>query len=172
MQEFVFPCPSFTVKVTVFVPKLLQVKALGETATWLTVPQLSEPLWKTSEVVMLPEPEAFRFTVLSLQLTDGAVRSETVTVAVQVAVLSWPSFAVSVTVFVPRLLHVNVLGETDSRFTVPQLSEPLWNTEAVVMLPEPEAFRVTATFLQVTDGEEMSLIKTFPVQVAVLPLLS
>lgn len=47
-------------------------------------------------------------------MTVGASLSFTVTVAVQVLVFPWPSSPVRVTVLVPKLLQVKVLGKTDT----------------------------------------------------------
>lgn len=46
----------------------------------------------------------------------------TVTVAEQVAVLLLPSLTVKTTVLSPMVLQLNEPGDTDNRFTVPQLS--------------------------------------------------
>ena len=67
--------------------------------------------------------------------------STTVTVAVQVAVFPLPSFTVRVTVFAPRLAQVNALGVTDTRFTVPQLSDPEEYTSFGVIEASPVAFK-------------------------------
>jgi hypothetical protein len=96
--------PSLTVKTTVFVPKFAQVKAFGVTDTWFTVPQLSDPLWNTLNVVILAPPAALRLAVKFLQITVGSVPSTTVTVKEQVAVLLAASVAVSVTTWLPVIV--------------------------------------------------------------------
>jgi len=77
-------------------------------------------------------------------------------VAVQVAALLLPSMAVRVTVFGPMLAQPKVLGATLNTITVPQLSEPVLNTLAVVMVALPEPSRLTVTFLQVMVGGILS----------------
>jgi hypothetical protein len=148
------------------------VKLFGVTETWFTVPQLSEPLWNTSAVVIEAAPAAFRLTEAFLHVMLGGVMSDTVTVAEQVAVLPLPSLAVKVTVFGPVFAQVKLFGVTETWFTVPQLSEPLWKTSAVVMEAAPAALRFTLAFLQVTLGGVTSDTVTVAVQVAVLPLPS
>ena len=121
---------------------------------------------------MLALPAAFKVTVAFLHTTVGAVLSTTVTVAEQVLVLPLPSLAVSVTLFVPMLLQVNVFGITDTRFTVPQLSVPLWNTAAVVTLAFPAPLMVTVAGLQIILGAVWSTTVTVKEQVPLLPAAS
>jgi hypothetical protein len=122
VQAAELPWPSLMVKVTVLAPMLLQVNELGETPSRFTVPQLSEEPLFTWAGPTLAVPALFKLTEIFWQTAVGAVASLTVTTAVQVAVLPWPSLAVSVTVFAPWLLQLNVLGDTLTAFTVPQLS--------------------------------------------------
>jgi len=142
----VLPLSSLTVSVTVFGPRWVQLKTLGRTLSWLTIPQLSEPASYTSAVMILALPELFTLTVTSLQVTVGGRLSCTVTVAVQVAVLPLPSLVVSVTVFGPRLVQVKASGETLAGLTVPQLSEPVLNTLLGVIVALPEPSRLTVMF--------------------------
>ena len=102
----------------------------------------------------------------------GAVASTTVTVAEQVAVLLPPSLTVSTTVLVPLFAQVKAFGVTDTWFTVPQLSDPLWNTFAVLILAEPAALRLVVKFLQITVGAMASTMVTVAEQEAVLLLPS
>jgi hypothetical protein len=171
-QVAVLLLPSLTVKTTVFAPKFAQVKAFGVTPTWFTVPQLSDPLWNTLPVVILAAPAALRLVVKFLQITVGATASTMVTVAEQVAVLLLPSLTVKTTVFAPKFAQVKVLGVTDTWFTVPQLSDPLWNTLPVVILAAPAALRLVEKFLQITVGAVASAMVTVAEQVAVLLLPS
>jgi hypothetical protein len=164
--------PSLTVSTTVLVPKFAQVKALGNTDTWFTVPQLSDPLWNTFAVVMLAAPAVLRLVVKFLQITVGAIASTMVTVAEQVAVLLLPSLTVKTTVFAPKFAQVKVFGVTPTWFTVPQLSDPLWNTLPVVILAAPAALRLVVKFLQITVGAVASTMVTVAEQVAVLLLPS
>ena len=100
---------------------------------------------------------------------EGTVASATVTVAEQVEVLLPPSLTVSTTVRTPILAHVKELGTTLTRFTLPQLSDPLWNTFAVVMLAVPVVFKLAVKFLQITVGGVLSTTVTVKTQVALLP---
>ena len=141
-QVAVLPLPSLAVSTMPLVPKLAQVNVLWLNDTGVTVPQLSEPLRNICAGVTLTVPAAFRLAVTCWQTTVGAIASTTVTVAEQVAVLPLPSLAVKVTVFAPILAQVNALGVTETRLTVPQLSEPLWNTLTILTLTAPEALRL------------------------------
>src|SRR5207244_4068999 len=121
VQLAVLPLLSLTVSVTVFGPMLVQAKVVGLTDRMVMV-QLSVELLCTWAAVMLTWPLASRFTSMLCVRTVGGAASCTVTVAVQVPMLPWPSLAVSVTVFGPMLAQVKELGLTETRFTVPQLS--------------------------------------------------
>lgn len=85
-------------------------------------------------------------------------------------VLPLPSFTVKVTVFAPVLLQVNELGVTDTKLTVPQLSEPEAYTCEGVIDTVPPAPTVTAMFWQVTAGGWLSVTVTLKLQAAVCPL--
>ena len=100
----------------------------------------------------------------------GGVASATVTVALQVLVLPCPSFTVSVTVFMPMLLQVKVLGEMLPRLTVPQLSLDRLLTSAAVMLAVPPAPRFLTKSRHKALGAIWSATVTVAVQVPVLPL--
>jgi len=139
---------------------LAQVKELGLTDCRLTVPQLSEPELNTSLGVMLPLPVAFKVTVAGLQVTVGARLSTMVTVAWQVLTFPLPSLAVRVTVFAPMFAQVKEFGLTETRFTVPQLSEPERKTSAGAIEAVPEALSGTVMFLQAIVGAWLSLTVT------------
>src|SRR5260370_38587465 len=105
--------------------------------------------------------------VMSLHLASGLVTSLTVTVALQVELLPWPSLAVRVTMLAPILAQVKEFGLTETRLTVPQLSEPDRKTSAGAIEAVPEASRGRVMFLQAIDGGVVS----FTVKVAVQVLL-
>src|SRR5260370_38150888 len=90
--------------------------------------------------------------VMSLHLASGLVTSLTVTVALQVELLPWPSLAVRVTMLAPILAQVKEFGLTETRLTVPQLSEPDRKTSAGAIEAVPEASRGRGMFLQAIDG--------------------
>src|SRR5436190_15755446 len=101
--------------------------------------------------------------------TVGAVTSCTVTVALHVPVLPLPSLAVRVTVFGPILAQVNEFGVTETRFTVPQLSEPEEKTSAGTIEAVPAALSGTVMFLQAIEGGWLSVTVTVKLHVAVAP---
>lgn len=171
VQVAVLPWPSLTVRVTVLGPMLAQVKELGLTDCGLTVPQLSDPELNTSAGVMLPVPLAFRVTVAGLQVTVGARLSTMVTVAVQVLTFPLPSLAVRVTVFPPIFAQVKEFGLTETRFTVPQLSDPELKTSAGAIEAVPAALSGTVMSLQAIEGGSLSVTVTSKLQ-GVLPLES
>src|SRR3989442_999476 len=160
------PLLSVTVRVTVLGPFLVQSKLDGLT-TRLVMAQLSLELLSTWAAVMLTWPLASRFTSMLCVRTVGGAASCTVTVAVQVPMLPWPSLAVSVTVFGPMLAQVKELGLTETRFTVPQLSEPDRKTSAGAIEAVPEPFNGTVMFLQAIDGGSLSVTVTVKGQDAV-----
>ena len=103
-------------------PKSLQSKLLGLTVCKLTVPQLSEPLRYTSDVVITDCPFMSIVLVWFLQITNGGVSSFNVTIASQVSVLLKISVTFNVTKFTPIFKQESVLGITviDCK---PQLAE-------------------------------------------------
>ncbi len=144
VQLSVLPLASPTVKVTVFAPRLEQLKLLGLTESEVT-PQLSVLLLLINAAVTLPLPLAFKLTVRFRQIALGAMLSLTVTVAVQLSVLPAASPTVKVTVFVPRLLQLNELGLTDVLVTAQLSVDPLL-IRAAETLPLPLAFKFTVLF--------------------------
>src|SRR5262249_54464451 len=106
---------------------LAQVNVAGVTPK-LVIAQLSKLPALSCAGVTEAFPDASRLTETFWQIMVGAMRSTTVTVAVQEAVLPWPSLTVSVTTFAPKLPQEKELGATDTWLTMPQLSAPLWNT--------------------------------------------
>ena len=137
----VFKEPSVAVKVTVFVPKLVQSNEVLLRIT-VGVPQLSEDDKTTSALVSVAAPEAFRMIVAFLPTTAGLVTSLTVTTDVCVVMLPEPSVDVTVTLFAPRSLHVN---EDLLKVTVgvPQLSEEVTTTFEFTKVAEPDASRLS-----------------------------
>ena len=133
-----FELLSVTVRTTVFGPKLLQLKVVLLKAR-LTLPQTSELPLFTAAPLVETVPALFRLKLIFLHSAAGGVMSATVTTAVQVFELPLPSFTVKTTVLVPRFAQLNVLGNTETWFTVPQLSKPLWNTLAVEIEVVPPA---------------------------------
>ena len=55
---------------------------------------------------------------------------------------------------------------------MPQLSDPLWNTFAVVMLAVPAVLRLVEKFLQITVGAVASTMVTVNEQAVLFPLAS
>ena len=142
MQVAVLPWPSLTVRVTLLVPMLAQVRLDGLAETRLTVPQLSvEPLLMSVGVMEVVVPERGRLMLRQIAL--GGVISAMVTVPVQVVVLPLPSLMVRVTVLEPMLAQVKADGLTEARLTVPQLSvEPLLMSVGVMLAVVLERLRV------------------------------
>src|SRR5437016_13674717 len=70
---------------------------------------------------IVPWPLAFNSTLRSWQTATGAIKSTTVTVAVQVALLVLLSVTVKVTLFVPRLLQSKLVW-LRLRLAMPQAS--------------------------------------------------
>lgn len=170
VQVAVLPLPSVAVKVITFNPILAHVNTAGLTERFNR--QLSEDPLFTVEGDNVKVPLEGRLTTAFLQIAVGGVTSRTVTTALQEAVLPWPSFTVNVTVLSPTLLHVNALGVTDTRLTMPQLSVPLWKTLPGVILTFPAGLRLAVKFWQTTVGARLSETVTVAEQVAVLPLPS
>ena len=104
VQVELLPLLSVTVRVTRFVPMLLQSKLV-----WLrlrlAMPQASVLPLLICAGSIVPWPLAFNSTLRSWQTATGAIKSTTVTVAVQVALLVLLSVTVKVTRFVPMLLQ-------------------------------------------------------------------
>ena len=57
------------------------MKELEDKKGGLTVLQLSDPLWNTSDAEIVPVPDAERVTVTFLQMSAGGVASRTMTEA-------------------------------------------------------------------------------------------
>src|SRR2546429_7350071 len=100
--------PSVAVSLTVFGPRLAQVKALLSMLR-LIGPQASVIPHASAAATMAARPLASRFTSIFLVTTLGAVTSCTVTVASALALLRLPSAAVSLTVLGPRLGQLKAL---------------------------------------------------------------
>ena len=115
VQVAVLPLASCTVRVAVLLPILAQVNNAGDTATGVTVVQLSEEVASSAAGVTVALPEALSATEVFWQATTGGKTSVTATVAAQVAVLPCESAAVRVTVLLPTLAQVNNAGCTDTR---------------------------------------------------------
>lgn len=96
--------------------------------------------------------------------------SITVTVAVQLAVFPLASVPVSVTVFTPTFVQLNVLFERLN--VIPQLSVLPLSTSNVVIVAVPVASNATVTDLHNTTGANVSMIVTVVVHVDVFPLAS
>src|SRR5436309_11104518 len=90
--------PSVAVSLTVFGPRLAQVKALLSMLRLIGL-QASVVPPSISAATLVALPLASRFTSIFLGATLGAVTSRTVTVASALALLRLPSVAVSLTVF-------------------------------------------------------------------------
>jgi hypothetical protein len=174
VQVPVFPLPSLAVKVTIFVPALLQLKLLGTKLCKLTVPQLSLPEANILEIGILALPKLERKTVAGWQLIIGRVTSFNVTKKVHIFELPLPSFAVKVTVCA-ALCPVNKVvasGLCDSVIVVAQLS--LFDTkEYAPMALWQVAFALIVTlFGQTIVGSVTSFNVTEKVHIFELPLPS
>src|SRR5213593_37703 len=164
------PLPSVAVSLTVFGPRLAQVKALLSMLR-LIGPQASVVPPSTSAATMVAWPVASRFTSIFLGATLGAVTSCTVTVASALAELPLPSVAVSLTVFGPRLAQVKALLSM-LRLIGPQASVVPPSTSAATMVAWPVASRFTSIFLGATLGAFTSCTVTVASALAELPLPS
>ena len=69
----------------------------------------------------------------------------------------------------PKSLQSNVLGETESAVTVPQLSEADSKTSAISTLAVPVLLMWAVKSLQTTVGNVLSATVTVALQVPVLP---
>jgi hypothetical protein len=160
------------VSVTVFAPKVLQLKELSETLAAFTVPQLSLEAaafrtWLAVILAALP----LKFTEIFWQTTVGTVLSCTVTVALQVALNPLLPTTVSTTVFVPMLAQVSVVGETFIEAMPPTAVEPPF-TLAGVMVTLPLAPSTAVYGWQTALGRLVLVTVTMAVQLAVRLLLS
>ena len=165
----VFPLASTPVNVTVFVPRLAHVNVvtskLNDTEEQLSVLPLS-----ISAVVIDAFPDASKFTVTFCTTIIGAAASTTVTIEVHVEDNPFASVAVSVTVFVPMLAHVNVV--CDKLKLTEQLSELPLSTSAVVKVATPDASNVIVAGWHVAIGAVLSITVTVAVQVEAFPFTS
>lgn len=166
VQVDVLPPTSVALNVAVCTPICEQLNVLGVSVK--VREQLSEEPLFTVIAGTVTEPFAPRLAVTFLHFATGGFTSLTVTVALQVAVLPFPSLAVRVTRLFPTLLQLKLLFTTDTRFTVPQLSEPDWYTLAGVMLTFPVASRLAMKGLQMITGGVASVTVTVKEQVLVL----
>ena len=146
-QVVAFPIASVTVKTTELVPRSPQAKVEGDTDKERLPEgvQLSvEPLLICPAVIEAV-PLALSWTVIFWQLASGGTVSSTVTLDMQVEVFPLPSVTVIATMLLPRLLQLNVEGETEKPRLPPavQLSvEPLF-TIFPVMEAVPDPFNWT-----------------------------
>src|SRR5688572_31859218 len=107
----VFPFTSITVRITVFIPRFIQLNVIGDTLMD-AIPHASlEPL-SICEAVMEAFPKASSCTVMFWQSAAGATLSCTVTVALQMETLPLLSVTVNTTALGPTLAQVNVFGAT------------------------------------------------------------
>src|SRR5690606_32303056 len=145
-----FPEPSYTVKVTVLVPILLQLKLSGITLIE-AIPQLSLLPLFTSSAVMVACPMASKYTVMSCAWATGAISSTTVTVACDVEKFPEPSYTVKVTVFGPASAQVNKVLSS-CLFTILQLSYEPSSISSGVMVTSPLPSNSMVIFLVMTTG--------------------
>ncbi len=105
---------------------------------------------------------------MGVQTADGRMLSSTVTVAVQVAVLSLLSVTVRITGIAPKSVHVKLVLLA-ARLLMPQASVELLSSWAgrIVACPEPSSCMVI--FWQTAPGGVTSCTVTFALQVAALP---
>lgn len=161
---------SVAVKVTVLEPKFVQVKLFGTTDT-LTVPQLSVLPLFTALAARVAVPLAPSVTDAFLHKAVGGVLSVMITAAEHVDVLPEASLTVSTTVL-PGVAQVNVLGVTDTRFTVLQLSVlPLFTCEGVIEAVPPLP-KETVTGWHTAEGGVLSKTCTVAAQDELLLLPS
>src|SRR6266571_2359923 len=170
VQMELLPLLSVTVRVTVLAPMLVQSKLV-----WLrlrlAMPQaslLALLIWARS---IVPWPLAFNSTLRSWQTATGGIKSTTVTVAVQVALLVLLSVTVRVTRFVPTLL-TSKLVLSRLRLAMPQASVLPLLIWAGVMVARPFAFNSTVRSRQTATGETESTTVTVAGALWLLPLLS
>ena len=146
--------PSTTVRVTLLVPTLLQVKAVVLAVVLATL-QLSLLPLSISPAVMDVLPLASRCTVMFWHTAVGEVESVTTTDPLQVLELPLGSTTVKVTVLVPRLAQVKADVLRLSELTL-QLSEEPLSMSPVVMEVLPLASRWTVRLLHTAVGEVVS----------------
>lgn len=108
VQLAVFPATSVATRVTVFGPRLSQVKVFGLRER--VKPQLSKVPLFTAEGLTTTKPPAPMLTVAFLQSAVGAVTSFNVTVKVQLLVFPLASCAVKVT-RVAELWPINMVDD-------------------------------------------------------------
>ena len=169
VHVLVFPFTSVTVNVTVFGPTLEQLKFNG-VALKLAIPQASLlPLFTIAGVIVaLPVPS--KETEMFWHTAVGAVTSDTVTVAVQVAVFPAGSDTVKVTLLAPMFAQVKVDGESEKETL--QLSVLPLFTELPGTVTVPAAPRFTEMFWHTAVGTMLSVTVTTAVQVLLLPFTS
>ena len=100
-----FPFTSVTVKITVLLPRLVQLKVLGATVT-VAIPQLSNDPLLICAAVIVACPAVFKFIVNGCVITVGRILSCTVTVALAEVTFPFTSVTVKITVFAPTLAQV------------------------------------------------------------------
>ena len=146
--------PSTTVRVTLLVPTLLQVKAVVLAVVPATE-QLSQMPLSMSPAAMETLPLPSRCTVMFWHTAVGEVESVTTTDPLQVLEFPLTSTTVKVTVLLPRLEQVNADVLRLSELTL-QLSEEPLSMSPVVMEALPLASRWTVRLLQDAVGEVVS----------------
>ena len=133
-------------------------------------PQASVLLLSTCATVSVPWPVLSRKTIGFLHKAVGAVLSLIVTLAVQVAVLPPASVALSVTVLMPILEQLNILGVTINENE--QLSVLTLSTEAGSKVKLPFTPKLIDTLLHLATGGVKSFKVTVNEQLAMLLLPS
>ncbi len=133
-------------------------------------PQASVLLLSTCATVSVPWPVLSRKTIGFLHKAVGAVLSLIVTLAVQVAVLPPASVALSVTVLMPILEQLNILGVTINENE--QLSVLTLSTEAGSKVKLPLTPKLIDTLLHLATGGVKSFKVTVNEQLAMLLLPS
>ena len=158
VQVAVLPLLSVTVRVTLFVPILEQLKlVLDKVNDW--IPQASLQPSLISEVVILAVP-LDNVTFAFLQIAVGDMLSLTVTIAVADAVFPLASVTVNVTVFAPTFEQSKLVFDKLNPKVPEQLSdEPLFIAAAVVEAT-PLEFKLTETFCVITVGAWLSITVT------------
>ena len=162
----VFPLPSFTVHVTVVVPR-------GKTVGALLVIWATEQLSAVTGVPKTTLNAAHALFALTVTLAGavivGVVTSVTVTNWVAVDVFPLPSITVQITVVVPSVNDAGALFVTE---TTEQLSA-VTGVPSTTPVATQAAFAVTVLLAgAMIDGLIKSTTVTFWVAVALFPLLS
>ena len=153
------PFTSVTVKVTVLLPVLLQLKLVFD-KVMLAIPQLSlDPLFTIPVVkVALPLPSRFKL-IGEFTNTLGLVVSAMVMVALAVALFPFTSVMVNTTLFAPMLLQLKLVFDKLIELMLQLSLEPLFTCEAVT-LAVPELFKYKVKFCATAVGLVVSRTNT------------